>query len=90
MNGQESGGLPLPALGGTGNIELCFAGRMMGTEEGEAEMTSDGGQMLQGLMDHLGSHEMVLLLVVFDFFCLGLFLYLTCMFLLFFNCFVDV
>ena len=65
VNGQESGGLPLPALGGAGKTKLCFRGRMMGTEEGEEEVTSGGGQMLQGLMGHLGSHEKVFVCLIF-------------------------
>lgn len=58
-NGQESGRLLLLALGGVGKTELCFGERVIGTEEGEEEMISGGGQMLQGLM----SHEMVCLCV---------------------------
>ena len=38
---------------------------MMGTEEGEEEVTSGGGQMLQGLMGHLGSHEKVFVCLIF-------------------------
>lgn len=58
-NGQESGRLLLLALEGVGKTELCFGERVIGTEEGEEEMMSGGGQMLQGLM----SHEMVYLCV---------------------------
>ena len=34
-------------------------------EEGEEEVTSGGGQMLQGLMGHLGSHEKVFVCLIF-------------------------